>query len=215
MIATEDHRFYDTGFARIGYILSKAAQAALMCVGYKIKSRSARCPGNSTVSQQLARNMFLGERRSVLRKIIELVWALKMEAELDRDEILEFYLNRVYLGNGNYGVETAARDYFGKSAKALSLSEAAYLAAAIKRPGWNIRDGHSKALERGRLILESMKRRGYAPGHAPDSTSGSFAAVGCAAPAGRISAMCGCGHSPRSRERCVTVRTGLTRSGQV
>ena len=87
VIASEDHRFYDTGFARIGYILSKAAQAALMCVGYKIKSRSVRCPGNSTVSQQLARNMFLGERRSVLRKIIELVWALKMEAELDQDEI--------------------------------------------------------------------------------------------------------------------------------
>ena len=95
------------------------------------------CPANTAAS---------GE------KIVEFVWALKMEFHLENDEILEFYANRVYLGNRNYGVETASRHYFGKHAKDLSLGEAVLLAAAIKKPSrWNYSDDRAGA-ERARPV---------------------------------------------------------------
>jgi membrane peptidoglycan carboxypeptidase len=160
VLASEDHRFYEHGSP---YILAKFAQAGVLCVLKKINPLSnGACPGNSTVTQQLARNLFLSEERSVTRKVSELLWALKMEMGLRKDEILSYYMNRIYLGNGNYGVEMAARDYFGKSASGLSTNEAAYLAAAIKRPSWNWYQDKKGADKRARLILALMKKHGYA-----------------------------------------------------
>ena len=169
VVASEDHRFYEHGVA---YKLIKFAQAGVLCVANKLKALSSArpCRGNSTLPQQLARNLFLSEKRSIRRKLAELLWALKMEAGLSKEEILEFYMNRIYLGNGNFGVEMAARDYFHKSAANLTLTESAYLAAAIKRPSWNWHQNRAQALERGQLILSLMKRHGYAPANA-DLTS--------------------------------------------
>lgn len=160
VIASEDHRFYDHG---ISYILAKFTQAGFLCTLKKLNPFSdGDCYGNSTLPQQLARNLFLSEKRSIPRKISELLWALKMELGLSKEEIFDFYLNRIYLGNGNYGVEMAARDYFNKNASALKTNEAAFLAAAIKRPSWNWHQDREKANKRARLILTLMKKHGFA-----------------------------------------------------
>jgi penicillin-binding protein 1A len=161
IIASEDHRFYEHGAP---YKISKFFQAGARCIFKKANVFAAErgCRGNSTIPQQLARNLFLSESRSIARKLKELVWALKMEWGLSKNEILEMYLNRVYLGEGNYGVEMASRSYFGKPASRLGVIESAYLAAAIKRPNWNYHGRRDKAAERAALILRLMKNRGYA-----------------------------------------------------
>lgn len=160
VLASEDHRFYQHGAP---YILAKFAQAGLKCAVKKINPLSnGACQGNSTIPQQLARNLFLSEERSITRKLSELLWALKMEIGLSKEEILSYYMNRIYLGQGNYGVEMGARDYFRKSASVLRTTEAAYLAAAIKRPSWNYHQDRESANQRARLILSLMKKHGYA-----------------------------------------------------
>ena len=163
VIASEDRRFHQPGFAyRVAYMMGKFAQAAVTCYVIRPVFEEIGCRGNSTLPQQLARNLLLGEYRGPVRKLIEFVWAIKMEYGLGKDEILELYVNRLYLGNGNHGIEMASRDYFGKSASQLTLAESAYLAAAIKKPDWNWKRDRAGALKRGRLILELMKREGYA-----------------------------------------------------
>lgn len=164
VIASEDNKFDRPTAYRLPYIAFKFGEATLCYLAKSTGLRARDCAGNSTVPQQLARNLLSSEYRSIWRKIVEFVWALKMEFHLENDEILEFYANRVYLGNRNYGVETASRHYFGKHAKDLSLGEAVLLAAAIKKPSrWNYYDDRSGALQRARLILELMKQQGYAP----------------------------------------------------
>lgn len=174
VIVSEDRHFGEPALAvRVGYMLAKFAKAAIDCYLLRHVFSDTLCRGNSTVPQQLARNLLLGEHRGPVRKVVELLWAIKMEYGLGDDEILEFYVNRVYLGNRNYGVEMGSRDYFGKSASQLTRAEAAYLAAAIKKPEWNWRGDRSGALKRGRLILELMRREGYAS--AKDTLPRSFA----------------------------------------
>ena len=165
VIASEDHRFYSHG---TGYMVAKFAQAGAICVikKFNVFATNRACAGNSTLPQQLARNLFLSESRSINRKLKELLWAIKMQAGLTKDEILELYLNRLYLGRGNFGVELGARDYFGKSASELNLNEAALLAAAIKRPGWNWRQDRKSALKRAQLIVALMRKHDYAPAQA-------------------------------------------------
>ena len=161
IIASEDRHFLEPEFAlRVGYMLGKFTQATIYCFAIRPIFGGRGCRGNSTLPQQLARNLLLSEHRGPIRKFIELIWAIKMEHGLGKDEILEFYANRLYLGNGNYGVEMASRDYFGKSASGLTRAEAAYLAAAIKKPEWNWWGDRAGALKRGKLILELMNRDG-------------------------------------------------------
>ena len=90
--------------------------------------------GGSTLTQQLAKNLFLGSERTYARKLEELVLALWLEVRLGKRDILELYLNRVYFGAGAYGVETAAQRFFGKSAREVTLVEAAVLAGLLKAP---------------------------------------------------------------------------------
>ena len=90
--------------------------------------------GGSTLTQQLAKNLFLTQERTLSRKIQEAILALWLERKYSKDQILELYLNRVYFGSGAYGVEAAAQKYFGKSAKMVNLSEAAVLAGLMKSP---------------------------------------------------------------------------------
>jgi 1A family penicillin-binding protein len=155
-IATEDRRFYYHG----GIDWRSAARATfrnLSDVSYR--------EGFSTITMQVVRNAFLphlsGER-SLRRKLIELELARRLERTLTKQQILEIYLNLIYLGNGTYGVEAASRDLFGKSVDRLSLAEAATLAGLAKGPSLYAPRRHAeRALDRRDLVLSLMAREGY------------------------------------------------------
>ncbi|MBL8575380.1 MAG: penicillin-binding protein [Hyphomicrobiaceae bacterium] len=118
--------------------------------------------GGSTLTQQLAKNLFLTPDRTMGRKIQEVVLALWLEHTFTKDQILELYLNRVYFGAGTYGVDAAARRYFDKSARQLSLLEAATLAGLLKAPSRlsPSRDPDA-ALQRASVVLAAMVEEGY------------------------------------------------------
>jgi len=124
-IAIEDRRFYDHhGIDPIGLLRAMLANALHRSISQ----------GGSTITQQLAKNLFLSRNRAIMRKLQEIVLALWLEHKFTKTEILEHYLNRVYFGAGAYGVEAAAQRYFGKSARQVNLSEAALLAGLVKSP---------------------------------------------------------------------------------
>jgi penicillin-binding protein 1A len=124
-IAIEDRRFY-SHFGIDPFGIARAAIANLLHHGVS--------QGGSTLTQQLAKNLFLTQERTLLRKLQEAELALWLERNHSKAEILELYLNRVYFGSGAYGVEAAAQRYFGKSAKNVTLAEAAMLAGLVKSP---------------------------------------------------------------------------------
>jgi penicillin-binding protein 1A len=153
VVAIEDHRFYrHFGIDPLGL-----ARAALR----NIRTRRV-LEGGSTITQQLARTLFLSNRRTVGRKAKEAVLALMLEAALSKQQILELYLNRVYLSGGVFGVEAMSRSLYGKRARELTLAEAALIAAVIQAPSalspWSNFDA---ALARSRLVLSRMRRQGY------------------------------------------------------
>ena len=124
-IAIEDRRFYSHyGVDPVG--IARAAVANVLHRGVS--------QGGSTLTQQLAKNLFLTQERTLQRKLQEVELALWLERKHSKNEILELYLNRVYFGSGAYGVEAAAQRYFGKSAKNVTLAEAAMLAGLVKSP---------------------------------------------------------------------------------
>ncbi|TAK58535.1 MAG: penicillin-binding protein, partial [Dehalococcoidia bacterium] len=129
VIATEDASFYDNP----GIDLKAIARAALT----DLRAGGARS-GGSTITQQLARNLYFDERErsspSPLRKAREALLALRLDRSMSKDEVLELYLNRVYFGNLAYGIEAAARTYFGKGARDLDLAESALLAGLLQSP---------------------------------------------------------------------------------
>jgi penicillin-binding protein 1A len=113
--------------------------------------------GGSTLTQQLAKNLFLTADRTISRKIQELILAVWLEATYSKDEILELYLNRVYLGAGAYGVDAAARRYFGKSASEVTLAEAATLAGLLRAPSrWAPTRNPEGAEARAATVLQAM-----------------------------------------------------------
>lgn len=114
--------------------------------------------GGSTLSQQLAKGLFLTPEQTFKRKVQEAVLAMRLEKVLTKDEVLELYLNRIYFGANTFGIDGAARTYFGKPASQLSLSEAALLAALPKAPSrMALNRNMGKALERQRLVLSRMQ----------------------------------------------------------
>jgi penicillin-binding protein 1A len=118
--------------------------------------------GGSTITQQVVKNVLLDSERSLKRKVREALLARKLEAELTKDEILEIYLNHIYFGNGRYGIEEAAKGTFGKSAKDLSIAEAALLAGVIACPETcSPRRDAKKALERRGLALGRMLQKQF------------------------------------------------------
>lgn len=118
--------------------------------------------GGSTITQQLARNLFLTPERSLTRKIKEALLAIKIEREFSKDKILELYLNYIYLGQGAYGVEAASRIYFGKSVKDLTVDESAVLASLPKAPTkYNPFRNPERILERRNYVLLRMLEDGY------------------------------------------------------
>jgi penicillin-binding protein 1A len=151
VVATEDRRFfYHFGLDPIG--LARAASANL---------RSGEVQqGGSTITQQLAKNLFLRPQRSWARKAEEFILALWLERRFTKKEILELYLNRVYFGGGNFGIGAAAYSYFGKAPQDITLAEAALLAGLIKAPSYysptaNIDRARARAREILRLLAET------------------------------------------------------------
>ena len=153
VLATEDRRFYQH-FGVDPYGLARAMWVNL---------RAGRIrQGGSTITQQLAKNLFLTPERTVTRKIQELLLALVLEHRFGKEQILAIYLNRVYLGAGTYGVEAAARRYFGKSARDVGLYEAATLAGLLKAPSrYNPARNPRAARRRTGQVLANMVAAGY------------------------------------------------------
>lgn len=126
--------------------------------------------GGSTITQQLVKNLLVGNERSYERKIKEAVLAARLERELSKEQILELFINYVFLGSGNYGIEAAARDYFGVSARELDPGQAAMLAGLIPAPSnYNPRRSPEQAIKRRSVVLQAMVAEGYIP--ALDATS--------------------------------------------
>jgi membrane carboxypeptidase/penicillin-binding protein len=123
---------------------------------------SGRPQGGSTITQQVAKNLLVGDDVTYDRKMREMIVASRLERTLSKDELLEIYLNYVFLGRASWGVEMAARSYFGKSAKALSLTEGAFLAALTKGPGYYNPDRFpERVAERVAYVLNRMQEDGY------------------------------------------------------
>ncbi|NWF75771.1 MAG: PBP1A family penicillin-binding protein [Nitrospirae bacterium] len=118
--------------------------------------------GGSTITQQLAKVIFLTPEKTLKRKIREAALAFKIEKNLDKKEILELYLNKIYFGHGAYGVEMASKTYFGKSVRNISLSEAAVIAGLIRAPAiYSPYNDITKARERQLTVLSRMEDEGY------------------------------------------------------
>jgi len=152
MISVEDRRFHDHwGVDPIGIARS---------VMVRVQKGHWR-QGGSTITQQLARNTFLNSSRTFDRKIREIVIALALETKFSKDQILELYLNKVYFGGGAYGVDSAARKFFGHSGEQLSLGEASIIAGLVKAPSHYSPTADAKAaVDRAQVVLETMEDAG-------------------------------------------------------
>src|SRR2546427_10221102 len=125
LVSTEDSHFYE----HVGIDPWGIARAIITDI-----IRLKKAQGGSTITQQLARSLFLKPEKTVRRKLQEMVLAVQIEKAFTKQEILGFYCNQVYMGHGRYGIEAAAQYYFGKPAKGMSLPEAALLARLVQRP---------------------------------------------------------------------------------
>ncbi|HEX9154031.1 MAG TPA: transglycosylase domain-containing protein, partial [Nitrospira sp.] len=153
VIAVEDVRFFEhPGLDYIGIL--RAAWTNLR--------RGGKVEGASTITQQLARSLFLSSERTIDRKIRELVLAYKMELVSTKEQILETYLNQIYFGQGAYGVASAAQSYFGKDLSALTVAEAAFLAGLPKSPNnFSPFKNYERAKKRQEHVLARMEEAGF------------------------------------------------------
>ncbi|MBV1917196.1 MAG: PBP1A family penicillin-binding protein [Sphingomonadaceae bacterium] len=152
MISVEDRRYYSHfGVDPIGVLRS-----------VWVRLSSGRwLQGGSTITQQLARNIFLNNNRTFTRKIREAILALALETKLSKDQILELYLNKVYFGGGAYGIDAASRKFFGHPAQELSLSEAAIIAGLVKAPSrYSPTADVQAAISRGQVVIAVMQANG-------------------------------------------------------
>ena len=155
VLAAEDKNFYSQGAFNPFGILRGAINTAL----------GRGLQGGSTITQQYAKTAFLTADRTIQRKIIELIIAIKLENQLSKDQILESYLNTIYFGRAAYGVETASQVYFGRGVDQLSIPQAAVLASILRSPGYydpNYREGNKERLEaRYKYVLNNMVGEGW------------------------------------------------------
>lgn len=156
MVAVEDRRFrYHPGIDPVG--MSRAAVFAVQHYG-----TGRRMQGASTITQQLARNIFLSNSYTWTRKLREMVLAMALEWKFSKDELLELYLNKVYFGGGSYGIDAASRRFFGHSATQMSLSEAAVVAGLVKAPSrYSPTADAQAALGRAGVVLDTMVDGGF------------------------------------------------------
>ena len=153
MIAVEDKRFRShIGVDPLGIARS-----------FKVRIETGHwLQGGSTITQQLARNIFLTNTRTFGRKLKEMILALALERKFSKDQILELYLNRVYFGGGAYGIDAASRRFFGHSADHLSLGEAAIIAGLVKAPSnYSPTADAEAARSRSGVVLQSMADNGF------------------------------------------------------
>jgi 1A family penicillin-binding protein len=152
VVSVEDQRFFDhsgVDAIRVGAAVLRNVQAG------------RRAEGGSTITQQLARQSFLSRDKTYRRKLKEIILATYIESLYSKQEILELYLNKVYLGDGLYGVEAAARGYFGKSASQLAVDEAALLAGLIQSPSsYAPTVNLDRAVSRRNVVLQTMVSSG-------------------------------------------------------
>ncbi len=153
IVAVEDRRFYShSGIDYIG--IARAL--------YKDIIHASLKEGASTITQQLAKVMFLTPEKTITRKLKEMQLAIKLEKQLSKNEILELYLNNVYFGHGAYGVEMASRIYFGKSVSQITVAEAALLAGLVKAPNtYSPYNDLVRSKERQETVLLLMEEEGY------------------------------------------------------
>src|SRR3569833_565003 len=153
MISTEDRRFRShIGVDPIG--IGRAIVSAF--------TKGHRVSATSTITQQLARNIFLTNNRSFARKFKEGILALALERKFSKDQILELYLNRVYFGGGAYGIDAASRKFFGHGADHLSLGEAAIIAGLVKAPSnYSPTADIEAARSRSGVVLQTMVKNGF------------------------------------------------------
>ena len=153
-LAAEDANFY--AHPGVDY------QGILRAFGLMISKRTLHVPGGSTITQQVARDFFLSSEVSLSRKATEILLSFKIENTLSKDQILELYLNKIFLGNRAYGVAAAAEFYYGKTLDQLDLAESAMLASLPKFPSTgNPLNNRTRALERRRYVLQRMVENGY------------------------------------------------------
>jgi penicillin-binding protein 1A len=152
-IAIEDRRFYQH-YGVDPYGIARALVANILHRGV--------AQGGSTITQQLAKNLFLTQERTITRKLQEVLLAIWLEHKFSKTQILELYLNRVYFGAGAYGIEQASLRYFGKSARHLNVAEAAMLAGLVKSPSRLAPTRNFDAAEkRARIVLAAMAELGF------------------------------------------------------
>jgi penicillin-binding protein 1A len=153
VVAVEDSRFWL--HRGVDYV------AIIRAILRDIRARRIK-EGASTITQQLAKVIFLSPERTIIRKLREAILAFRLEKNLTKEEILELYLNKVYFGHGAYGVEMAARTYFGTSVSDIDLAEAALLAGLIKAPSrYSPYSNLDRAKNRQRIVLKRMQKEGY------------------------------------------------------
>lgn len=148
ILSTEDRRFYEHfGFDIISF--SRAMAVNLWHRRY--------VQGGSTITQQVAKNLFLTANKTIKRKVQELLLAFWLESKLTKEQILSLYLNRVYLGSGTYGIEAASQKYFQKSSRDMNMLEAAIIAGMLKAPSrYNPIADVNRAKERAAVVLDNM-----------------------------------------------------------
>lgn len=157
IVAIEDSRFYE----HHGFDVRALARAAVADIR-RLFGQAGFLQGGSTITQQLAKNAFLSHERTLSRKLQELLWAIQIERKYSKSEILETYLNEIYLGPGVYGVEAASRYYFGKSVEQLTLPEAALIAGLAQNAGLHSPYRDEEAARRRRnTVLMRMEELGY------------------------------------------------------
>ena len=153
LVATEDREFYNHWGVHIGRIMNAMVKNVF---------KGSMKEGASTITQQLARNLYLNAEKSLKRKIKEAITAVQIEKTYTKREILNMYANTVYFGRGAYGVQIAAQVYFDKQASELTTAECAYLIGLLKAPeGYNAFANYDKAIARRNLVLKMMLEEKY------------------------------------------------------
>ncbi|MCL2859695.1 MAG: transglycosylase domain-containing protein [Oscillospiraceae bacterium] len=153
VIAIEDHRFYQHGAIDITSI-GRAIYSNV--TNFKLGE------GGSTITQQVAKNIFLSQEQTITRKVAEIFVAFDLEKNYSKDDILELYVNTSYFGSGYYGIYAASMGYFNKKPKDLTLEECALLAGIPNAPSvYSLNANPDLAKQRAQTVLDAMKKYGY------------------------------------------------------
>ncbi|MCY6369437.1 transglycosylase domain-containing protein [Clostridium ganghwense] len=153
VVAVEDKRFFN----HPGFDIIAIGRSIII----DIKEGKFKA-GGSTITQQLAKNLFLSNEKKLNRKIKELILAIKLEQKYSKEEILEMYLNVIYYGSGAYGIQNASQEYFDKNVWELSLEECAMLAGLPQAPSaYNPKKHFERAKKRQKVVLSRMAKNGF------------------------------------------------------